>query len=83
MRPTLGSFTPSGNETPLNLELTMFSASAISGAKLKRGNKDGEVSLEMDWIVSRPSIPAIASSMGIVTFQLLIPDWKKGKRWKP
>ena len=67
MRATIGSLTPLGNATPLTLELTTFSALAMSVPNSNDARMIDRFSVEIDCIVSRPSTPEIAFSMGAVT----------------
>ena len=67
IRATIGEPTPSGNRTPLTLELTTFSASAMSVPKTKLAMTIDRFSVETDRMESIPSIPLMAFSMGAVT----------------
>ena len=67
IRPTIGEPTPSGNRTPLMLELMTFSASTMSVPKTKVAMTTARFSEEIDWMESSPSIPLMAFSMGAVT----------------
>ena len=67
MRATMGSLTPLGNASPVTLELMMFSTSAMSVPNSNDARMIDRFSVDIDCIVSSPSTPAIAPSMGSVT----------------
>ncbi len=67
MRATIGELTPFGKAIPLMLELMTFSTSAMSVPNSNEARIIDRFSVETDCIVSRPSTPAMAFSIGSVT----------------
>ena len=67
MRPTIGSCTPSGNETRPTLEEIVLSASSMSTPNSNSASTRDRFSDETDCTPSIPFTPDMAASIGAVT----------------